>query len=283
MKAFLFRFVALAETDQVGCDDTVARSQKYRNHLAVKIAPGRVAVQAEEGLTRWRHVAGLFVQVMHAKPAKRRQIAEVAWRPGVAGQIIEGCIGCAQGIVAQRVVLHRLVLLVGPPLTEKILQHRAAFAGQHAAIEGSLVIQRHLGKQIDNRARCPSFRISRAENHAFEPRVQHCPAAHRARLQRDVKLAVVKPIVAQRLGCGTQRDDFGMGGWVVRIDGRVAARSNHLAVAHHHGADRNLAAGGSNTCLRECELHEMGVNSRIHNCYIFNSCLRTYYGGYRPI
>ena len=146
VKAFPFRFVALAETDQVRSNHAVPGLQKNRNHFAVEIAPGRVAVQAQKDHVCRRRFAGRFVQVVHAKSAKRRQIADVLRLPGVVGQILESGIGRSQGVIPQWMVLLGLVFLVGPPPAEKVLQQQAALSRHHTALKDRLVVQGRLRK-----------------------------------------------------------------------------------------------------------------------------------------
>jgi hypothetical protein len=47
-----------------------------------------------------------------------------------------------------------------------------------------------------------------------------------------------------------------MGGDVAELAGAVAARGEHLAGAHHDGADRNLAACARRLRLAQRKMHE---------------------------
>ena len=99
----LLGFVALAETDQVGRHDTVPGCQEYRDHLAVEVTPGRIAVQAQP---RQRRISRAFVEVMHAQAAERRQVAQVMRLPRVTGQVGEPGLGRPQRVFAQRAAVH---------------------------------------------------------------------------------------------------------------------------------------------------------------------------------
>ena len=83
--------------------------------------------------------------------------------------------------------------------------------------------------------------IARAVDQPRNARMHDRSGAHRAGLQRDVKLAAAEPVIAQRARGFAQRQNLG-----VRV-GSLAEitwfqpRPTMLSLAHHHRADRNLA------------------------------------------
>ena len=108
-----------------------------------------------------------------------------------------------------------LLTVFGTALTEKLLKQCCAVCRHDAALQYRMVVKSWLRKQVDNRACCTGFRVGSAKHHTFEPGVQHGTAAHGTGLQRDVKLAVIEPVVASSLRGGPQRNHFGMGSRVV--------------------------------------------------------------------
>ena len=84
------------------------------------------------------------------------------------------------------------------------------------------MIQAGFGKKVQHRADSAGFRVFGAKHHALEARMQHGAAAHDAGLKRHKKLAVFKSVIAQGLGGGAQRHDFGVRGRVMGVDGGVA-------------------------------------------------------------
>ena len=90
--------------------------------------------------------------------------------------------------------------------------------------------------------------------------MEHRAAAHGTRLQRDVKLAVVQPVVAQSEGRRTQRHDFGMCRRIMAVDRCVAPYTNHMPVAHNNRSHWNLARGRGQTGLLERQPHERFVS-----------------------
>src|SRR5204863_67800 len=64
IERFVLRLVGAPEADQVRCHHPCAARDEVRNHLPVEIAPGRLAVQAEE-----RALALAFVDVINLKVA----------------------------------------------------------------------------------------------------------------------------------------------------------------------------------------------------------------------
>ena len=81
------RLVGAAEPDQVGRDDPIAGVDERRDHAAVQVAPGRLAVQQQERA----RLAGSLLDVRHAQPVDLdvlRLVREI-------GQLRESVVGRA--------------------------------------------------------------------------------------------------------------------------------------------------------------------------------------------
>ncbi len=85
---------------------------------------------------------------------------------------------------------------------------------------------------------------------------RHRAGAHRAWLERHIKIAAIEPLIAERPGRGADREQFGMRGRIMVTDGAVARLGDDLAISHHDAADRNLAGGLRGTRLRQRRVHE---------------------------
>src|SRR5262252_6415022 len=89
-----FRLVGSAEAEEVGSDYAVTGRGEDRDHLSVEIAPGGLAVEAEEDFAGR---ARAFIQVVRAEAGVAREIVEVAWGVVEAGQVAETVFGGAEG------------------------------------------------------------------------------------------------------------------------------------------------------------------------------------------
>ena len=196
MKTVFLRLVAFPKTNQIGCDHAVACRQKYRNHLAVKIAPARTTVQAKKRQCRYPSMLALLVQIMHAQASQCRQVADVVRRPWIVRQAIEGRIGRAQRDVLQRMIEPRFFAAHSAPFAKKCLQQGRAFCCHDAALNGGMVVDARFGKQVQHRTGSSGFGLCRSKHHPLEPRLQHRATAHGAGLERHIQLAVIQPVIA---------------------------------------------------------------------------------------
>ena len=135
---------------------------------------------------------------------------------------------------------------------------------QHAALYVRLVVKLGLPKKVDDRPGGAGFWICSAKHHAFQPGLQHGTAAHGTGLKRDKQRAAFEPVVAQHVRCSAQRDNFGMGGWVVLAQRCVAARSDDLPVFNHHRADWHFTMVEGFTGLRQRELHKIRIGHMLY-------------------
>ncbi len=83
-------FVGTAEADQVGRDHATVLGQRG-DHLAIQVAPRRLAVQAED------RIALPFVEVVHSQAGADFDIMR---REGKAGQIGESLVGVRSAFIA---------------------------------------------------------------------------------------------------------------------------------------------------------------------------------------
>ena len=239
---FFFGFVAAAKAGHVGCHYPVPGGGEHGQHLAVKVAPGRVAVQAKPG-ERCRTALPLrhLVQVVHTQPGQRRQLGHIAGLPGVSGQPRKTGVGGAHGIVAHRHTLQGMRPLHTALLLEEALQQRCTLLPQNPPLHTGLVVQPGLGKEVQHRPCRPGAGLGRAKHHPLEPGVQHGAAAHGAGLECDEQLAAVEPVVPQHPGGFTQGVDLGMAGGIVGGDRGVVSGGDHHAVLDHHRPYWHLA------------------------------------------
>ena len=91
-----------------------------------------------------------------------------------------------------------------------------------------------------------ALRVGRGVIEPAQPRVADRAGAHRARLERDVEIAVGQPVLAELArAAGAERDHFGVGGRVGVAARAIAGAGDHLAVARQRRADRRLAAASA--------------------------------------
>ena len=101
-----------------------------------------------------------------------------------------------------------------------------------------------------------AFGIGGAVIKAADPGKRDRCRAHRARFERDIKIAVIEPLGAQ-LARGLADDDhFGMRGRVAIGNGAVAGARNHLAAADQDAAHRHLGAFASGARFLQRHVHK---------------------------
>ncbi|OQC02780.1 MAG: hypothetical protein BWX79_02756 [Alphaproteobacteria bacterium ADurb.Bin100] len=256
METVLLRLVAFAEADQVGRNHAVALRGKHGNHLAVQVAPGRVAMQAEPG---HRGVGRAFIKVVQAQSSEAGQVVEVVRRPGVSRQTGKAVLGRAQGVVAQGMGRCHTSLL------EEGGQQSAARCGQidiRKCVHPGLVVQLRLAKQVEYRTRRAGLGIRCPKDHPLQARVQHGTAAHRTGLQSDIQRTARQPVVAQVAGCRPQCDDLGVCTGIVQTDRCIATGADHHSVLDHHGPYRHLAGRCGGERLGQRQAHPACIGAR---------------------
>jgi hypothetical protein len=86
------RLVGAAETREVRRQDAMAGVDENRDHAPIEVAPGRLAVQAEESLGR---IARACIDVVQRQPVRPLEIARCV---GPIGQVGEFVLRGAQGV-----------------------------------------------------------------------------------------------------------------------------------------------------------------------------------------
>ena len=150
---------------------------------------------------------------------------------------------------------------------EKILQHGTGLFCPHPARGLGLVVELRMVKQIQHRARRAGFRLCGTPYDTFQPRIQQGPCAHGARLQGDVKRAIVQAVIAQFFSGRTQGQDFGMGAGVVQTDGGVVGLRHHFTVHHHHRAHGHFPCFTGCLGLLQGQAHEIVIELG-HGCLV---------------
>ncbi len=201
MNRFALGFVAHAETDEIGCQPAWAWQ---REQVPEEVAPLAGSVKTQQ---RGQNTRGCGVDVVHAPAVQAREIVDPTRREGVVWQT-----GKALGRRAKRIVAQWFGALACSvtALAKKSLEQRAAWRLEHAALDACSVIQTWLGKEIDDRSRRAGLQVGGTEHDARQPRMEHGAGTHRARLERDEKLAAVEPVVAERRRARTQCVDLCM-------------------------------------------------------------------------
>jgi len=80
--------------------------------------------------------------------------------------------------------------------------------------------------------------------------------AHRARLERYIKVAIGKALGAERGGRCTDRDHFSMRSRIAVGQRTVAGTGDNAAVMHNNAADRDLSALPGRASLLKRRFHE---------------------------
>jgi len=101
--------------------------------------------------------------------------------------------------------------------------------------------------------------IFRSVDQAANAGVGDGAGAHRARLNRDVDVAIEQTIVADGEPGFAQGNDLGMRRRIIRSDRAIAAAPDDLAVAHDHRSDRHFAEREGTLRLAQRFFHEQLV------------------------
>src|SRR5258708_3096463 len=149
-----------------------------------------------------------------------------------------------------------------PPVAEERLHDLAAVGFEHAARRLDAVIERRMFVRPHRRLDRAGLRLRRAIDQPRDPRVDHRPHAHLARLDRHIHRRTGQPVVARLLPCLPQRDDLRVRGGIVQADRLVESPPENLPVHDEHRADRNLAPLARLTRQRQRGLHELTVRHR---------------------
>ena len=89
-----------------------------------------------------------------------------------------------------------------------------------------------------------------------DPRKRDRRRAHRARLQRDVEIAIDQPLTADDIGSLPDRDNLGVRGGIAVGQGAVSGGGDDLAVKHDHASDRHFAGFSGVLGRFQRQIHE---------------------------
>lgn len=96
------------------------------------------------------------------------------------------------------------------------------------------------------------------------PCVRNRPCTHRARFQRDKKIAGLQPFCPQDPRCFANHCDLRMSGWVVPGPGQVMSAGDHCAIVHDHRPHRHFTRSRSGPRLIERSVHRIGQGPAFH-------------------
>jgi hypothetical protein len=117
-----------------------------------------------------------------------------------------------------------------PEFLEKGPQPFHAFGGQQTLDDFHAVVQQIGVGDAELASHRTDAQIARPKDQPPNACVHDGAGAHRTGLHRNVERAAVQTPIFDTFGGGTQRDDLGVGGGVVRLDGTIAAFSQNLIV-----------------------------------------------------
>ena len=157
---------------------------------------------------------------------------------GILLLLVSGCVRGQISVGAFAAVFSSIDVMF--LLMEEIFQDSSTFLLHNAADHLRFMIIRQ-GKQIDHRAAGSRFRIGRTEIDPRDPRVDDCACAHRARLERDVQLALPQPPASQIPARPVYRLEFGMAERVFPGFAAIPAPGDDFPLIDQYGAHRDFA------------------------------------------
>src|SRR4051812_6777170 len=97
------------------------------------------------------------------------------------------------------------------------------------------------GEEAHAAVDCAALQVGGAEIEAAEAGERDRARAHRAGFERDVEIAGVEPLVAERARRGADCEHLGMRRGIMVADGAIAGAADDMAVTHDDTADWNFA------------------------------------------
>src|SRR5580658_4909906 len=125
--------------------------------------------------------------------------------------------------------------------TEKVLDQRGALGSENAFDDLDAVVQDVGIGEAELTADSAEAEIAGAEDQAGNSGGDQSAGAHDARFHGCIEGRLWKAIVGDGGGGFTQGQDFGVGGGIVRRNGRVAAAAGDLCTDDDYGAHGDLA------------------------------------------
>ena len=154
------------------------------------------------------------------------------------------------------------LLRLAAPAGEEVAEQLACFLGTNSGHDGRAMIEPRVAAHLVQADQRTGLRVDRTEHHSPDSGVDQRAGAHHAWLQRDVERTVEQPPVPDDGGGIADRQHLGVCGGVTRQLALVVPGGDHLAVAHHDGADRHVAVGDGRGSLVERQLHRIVVGER---------------------
>ena len=127
------------------------------------------------------------------------------------------------------------------PRLEKIPQQRCRFALADRRIDLRRVMAGRRCEEPHAGFHRAAFGIGGAVIQPPDPRQRDRAGAHRARLQRDIEVAIDQPLAAGDLRGLPDGENLGMRGRIAVGQGAVSGRGDDLVIEHDHAADRHFA------------------------------------------
>lgn len=134
-----------------------------------------------------------------------------------------------------------------------------------------MVIQRCALQQIDPSSSGSAFWISATEDHPPQPRVHNRPGAHRARLLRHVKVAVIQSPVAHRFLRLSDCQHFRMSGCVLQRLDLIPRARDDLPLTHDHRSNGHLLRVVGTSRLPQRLPHEKIVARQIDDRFVIHA------------
>ena len=121
------------------------------------------------------------------------------------------------------------------------------------------MIHRGHGEYVRRTAGGPRLGVPGPEHQPRHARVYDGRGAHDTGLERHIKSSAVEAVGTQGLPAGTQRLDFGMGGWIVAGNRPVGCHRENRITLHQNCAHGHLARGFRPARGLERQAHEIDV------------------------
>jgi hypothetical protein len=142
------------------------------------------------------------------------------------------------------------------PFLKEPLEQRRGFGLRQAAIDLRPMMAGRRGVELHAVVHRAAFRIGGPVIKPADARKRDGARAHRARLERDVEIAIDQPLGTERRAGGADGDDLGMGGRVMVDERAIAGAGDDGAVMHNDAADRNLATVAGRVRFLQRLVHE---------------------------
>jgi hypothetical protein len=149
------------------------------------------------------------------------------------------------------------------PLFKKTAKQLPGFGFADAGNDFDLVIQSWICGDVVKRARGSGLWIRAGVHKTMDPRMDHCPSAHKAGFQRAVESASGKPVISLSSGRLPKSVDLGVGGHVIRCYRRIVSTANDSSLEDDYRTDRNFTLLLGISGKSDRDVHEADIISLI--------------------